>query len=43
MKLEEEKIMDEGKHFPSHFGEVYDAMPEKFEKRKDKVKPVIYW
>ena len=43
MKLEEEKIMDEGKHFPSHFGEVYDAMPEKFEKRKDKVKPMIYW
>lgn len=35
--------MDEGKHFPSHFGEVYDAMPEKFEKRKDKVKPMIYW
>ena len=43
MKPEEEKIMDEGKHFPSHFGEVYDAMPEKFEKRKDKVKPMIYW
>ena len=29
MKLEEEKIMDEGKHFPSHFGEVYDAMPDR--------------
>lgn len=43
MKPEEEKIVDEGKHFPSHFGEVYDAMPEKFEKRKDKVKPMIYW
>ena len=43
MKPEEENIMDEGKHFPSHFGEVYDAMPEKFEKRKDKVKPMIYW
>ena len=43
MKPEEEKIMDEEKHFPSHFGEVYDAMPEKFEKRKDNVKPMIYW
>ena len=43
MKAENEKIVNERKHFPSHFGEVYDAMPEKFEKRKNKVKPMIYW
>ena len=43
MESEYGKIVEEGKHFPSHFGEVYDAMPEKFEKRKDKVKPMIYW
>ena len=43
MKPEDVKNVDEVKHFPSHFGEVYDAMPEKFEKRKDKVKPMIYW
>lgn len=30
------------KPFPSHFGEVYDAMPDKFEKRKDRVKPALY-
>lgn len=40
--INEEK-MDQEKHFPSHFGEVYDAMPEKFEKRKNKFKPIIYW
>lgn len=43
MKPENEKRMDEEKHFPSHFGEVYDAMPEKFEKRRNKFKPIIYW
>lgn len=43
MDTENEKIMDERTHFPSHFGEVYDAMPEKFEKRKNLVKPIIYW
>lgn len=35
--------MEEVKHYPSHFGEVYGAMPEKFEKRKNLVKPIIYW
>lgn len=43
MKPENEEKMDQEKHFPSHFGEVYDAMPEKFEKRKNKFKPIIYW
>ena len=43
MKSENEKNIDQEKHFPSHFGEVYDAMPEKFEKRKNKFKPIIYW
>lgn len=31
------------KHYPSHFGEVYNTMPEKFEKRNDKVKPFLYY
>ncbi len=43
MNTENERMTDGETHFPSHFGEVYDAMPEKFEKRKDKVKPMIYW
>ena len=43
MNTENEKMMNEETHFPSHFGEVYDAMPEKFEKRKNKVRPAIYW
>lgn len=43
MKPENEEKMDQEKHFPSHFGEVYDAMPEKFEKRENKFKPIIYW
>lgn len=43
MKPEDEKKINEEEHFPSHFGEVYDAMPEKFEKRKNKFKPIIYW
>ena len=37
MKPENEEKMDQEKHFPSHFGEVYDAMPEKFEKRVEQV------
>lgn len=43
MEIENAKTMEEEKHYPSHFGEVYDAMPEKFEKRKNKFKPMIYW
>ena len=43
MEQENGKTMEEVKHYPSHFGEVYDAMPEKFEKRKNLVKPIIYW
>ena len=43
MEQENGKTMEEVKHYPSHFGEVYDAMPEKFEKRKNMVKPIIYW
>ncbi len=40
--INENKMKGE-KHFPSHFGEVYDAMPEKFEKRTNKAKPFLYW
>lgn len=43
MEITKENKMNGGKHFPSHFGEVYDVMPEKFEKRKNKIKPLIYW
>lgn len=43
MKSENEKRINEEEHFPSHFGEVYDTMPEKFEKRKNNLKPLIYW
>lgn len=27
--------------FPSHFGELYDSMPEKFGKKQDRVKPLL--
>lgn len=30
-----------GNKFPSHFGELYDSMPEKFGKRNSKVKPLL--
>lgn len=43
MEQENGKIIEGEIHYPSHFGEVYDAMPEKFEKRKNLVKPIIYW
>jgi len=35
MEQENGKIIEGEIHYPSHFGEVYDAMPEKFEKRKN--------
>ncbi|MDY3068246.1 MAG: hypothetical protein SOR57_01020 [Parabacteroides sp.] len=43
MEETNKREMNVGEHFPSHFGEVYDAMPEKFEKRKNSVKPIMYW
>lgn len=43
MEQSNDNKMNREKHFPSHFGEVYDAMPEKFEKRTNKTKPLIYW
>lgn len=43
MEKSNDNKMNREKHFPSHFGEVYDAMPEKFEKRTNKTKPLIYW
>ena len=36
MEKSNDNKMNREKHFPSHFGEVYDAMPEKFEKRTNK-------
>ena len=42
MEKSNDNKMNREKHFPSHFGEVYDAMPEKFEKRTNKTKPLIF-